>query len=46
MERISIKNELTDIQPTENIFNDSCMIIETAQSAAYTVVNTVLVQRN
>ena len=35
-----------DIPRTDNIFNDSCLIINKAQSVAYKVANTVLVQRN
>lgn len=47
MNELELINEnLNNIKLTDNIFNDSCLIIDTAQAVAYRAVNVVLVQRN
>ena len=47
MNKLGLVNEnLSDIKQTDNIFNDSCQIIDAALSVAYKAVNVVLVQRN
>lgn len=47
MKDLDLMNEnLDSIKSTDNIFNDSCLIIDTAKAIAYRAVNVVLVQRN
>lgn len=47
MDELELVNDnLSSIKATDNIFNDSCHIIDVAQTVAYKAVNVVLVQRN
>ena len=41
-----INRDLNNITMTDDIFRDTCQIIDTAQSVAYQAVNVVLVKRN
>lgn len=47
MDELELVNDnWSNIKATDNIFNDSCHIIDVAQTVAYKAVNVVLVQRN
>ena len=46
MELANTNNAMMEIKPTNDIFYDMQMIIETAQRQAYNAVDVLLVQRN